>query len=454
MFRLKLDPVTAWQPFEPDQQQRWNAQRVRHLLRRTGFHAEASQVKSLAQLQPAEAVERLLVQKSDEQFVHDIEQVGKLILSGREPKRLAAWWLYRMTYTSQELLEKLTFFWHGHFATSAAKVNHVGAMQNQYALLRSSALGPFEDLVQAISRDPAMLIYLDSTENRKTHPNENYARELLELFCLGLGNYSEQDIQQIARCFTGWEVKRAEFRFNPYQHDAGDKEFLGAHGPFDGDAAVKIVVAEPAAARFIARKLVRFYVSDELELDDAFLQPLANEIVKHDFSIAHALRTIFSSNLFYSDAAIGRKVRSPVEMAVGFLRATGAAVNFYQLSDQLEQIGQLPFYPPNVKGWDGGRRWINSSTLISRINLIDKLVHSGETKWKDGDLAQWLRRGSDSQDREKQLRWLLEQLIAVELPKETFQKLLKQSAQAKWDRPHEVADLICIISTLPEFHLN
>ena len=452
-----IDPATAWKVFTPSEQQPWTRQLVAHLYRRAGFAASHDDLDEAMKLSPAELVDRLVnVKSSDEsqKFASEMEQVGKLILSGREPKRLAAWWLYRMTFCQRQMLEKATFFWHGHFATSAAKVNNVAAMLKQNELLREHALGSFEDLVQGISRDPAMLIYLDSTENRKTHPNENYAREVLELFCLGLGNYAEKDIQEIARCFTGWEVKRGDFRFNQYQHDDGVKRFLGFNGNFGGEEAVEIIVKQPAAARFIAGKLVKFYLFDEPVASDELIQPLADQLTSNGFKIGEVIQTILSSQLCFSAQALYRKIRSPIELAIGLLRTTGTSVNFFQLSDQLEMLGQLPFYPPNVKGWDGGRSWINSSTLIARSNLVSRIVRSADTKWADGDPAQWLRLRSGSADVEKQVDWLLSALVAPPVKAASRDELVKLATELKTDRPQGVADLICAISALPEFQLN
>ena len=452
-----IDPETAWKVFTPSEQQPWTRQLAAHLYRRAGFAASQADLVAALKTSPAELVDRLVnAEPSDEsdKFVGEMEQVGKLILSGREPKRLAAWWLYRMTFCERQLLEKATFFWHGHFATSAAKVNNVAAMLKQNELLREHALGSFEELVQGISRDPAMLIYLDSTQNRKTHPNENYAREVLELFCLGLGNYTEKDIQEIARCFTGWEVKRGGFRFNQYQHDDGVKRFLGVSGKLGGAEAVKAIVKQPAAARFIARKLVKFYLFDEPVASDELIQPLADQLTGNGFHIGEVVQTILSSQLCFSPHALNRKIRSPVELAIGLLRTTGTSVNFFQLSDQLELLGQLPFYPPNVKGWDGGRSWINSSTLIARSNLVSRIVRSPDTTWADGDPAQWLRLRSGSADVGKQVDWLLDMLVAQPVKSASRDELVQLAAELKTDRPQGVADLICAISALPEFQLN
>ena len=284
-----------------------------------------------------------------------MDSLATATLATGDVKKLSAWWAYRMLSTPAPLLEKLTLFWHGHFATSAAKVEDAKLMFAQNNLLREHALGDFGALLLEISRDPAMLVYLDSASNRKAHPNENYAREIMELFCLGEGNYTEKDIRELARCFTGWEIRREKFRFNRYQHDTGSKNVLGESGEFGGEKGVEIVAGQDAAPLFIAMKLVKFFVMEEPQPTDDLLSPLAQELRDNDMQIAPVVKRILSSNLFFSNLSIGRKVRSPVEFAVGFLRSLEGSTNSYELAEQLNTLGQGLLYPPSVKGWDGGR---------------------------------------------------------------------------------------------------
>src|SRR5690606_21813964 len=254
-------------------------------------------------------------------FRQESDALASAVLAGGDSKKLSAWWLYVMLRTPDVLREKMTLFWHGHFATSAAKVQDAWLMHRQNELFRRHALDAWETLVQGVSRDPAMLIYLDSAVNRKSHPNENYARELMELFCLGEGQYSEQDIREAARCFTGWEVRRGKFYLNRRQLDLGEKTVLGERGPFSGEEVVRVILRQPAAPRFLARKLVRFFVLDEPELPDALLEPLAVEFRESGLDVGRLVRRILGSRLFFSEHALGRKVRSPVELGVGLLRA-------------------------------------------------------------------------------------------------------------------------------------
>ncbi len=443
------DPKSAWKQADV---KNWTKRHVAHLYRRAGFAATPDELKSGQKLGLEKCVDRLFNVETTK-FDSMMKKMGATLLAARETRSLSAWWLYRMRFTPDQLLEKMTLFWHGHFATSAAKVNSADAMLDQNRILRNNALGKFEKMVSAIARDPAMLIYLDSQENRKTRPNENFARELMELFCLESGNYTETDIKQMARCFTGWEIRRKKFRFNPYQHDNGVKKFLSQSGNFGGEDAIKIVLAQAAAPRFIAKKLYRFFIADEPTPSPEMLEPLAQEIRKSNFDMGKTVRKILLSNIFYSKQSIGKKLRSPVEFAVGLKRALGASVNLNELANRLEQLGQLPFYPPNVAGWEGGRKWINSSTLLGRANLVGDLVRNNNTKWADSNLAVWLRKQNAARP-EQAVDSLLELLVAVPIPGAAKSKLVRL-AEKRGVKSHDaVADLIHAISLLPEFQLS
>ena len=271
-----IDPDRAWSTYQPSTETPWNIRSAAHLYRRAGFGATREELRLAVAAGPAEAVDSLLNSAHEpESYLHEVDSLASASLAAGNPKRLSAWWAYRMLSTPAQLLEKLTLFWHGHFATSAEKVQDADLMFAQNNLLRKFALNDFSALLLEISRDPAMLVYLDSASNRKAHPNENYAREIMELFCLGEGNYTEQDIRELARCFTGWEVKNKKFRFNRYQHDSGSKTVLGESGMFGGEEGVAIVAKQKSAPLFIARKLVQFFVMDEPQPSLELLTPLA-----------------------------------------------------------------------------------------------------------------------------------------------------------------------------------
>lgn len=379
----QVDPAWAWTAYDPARKANgllpWNLAAVAHLYRRAGFAADWSTLQRALADGPQATVDRLLSggEQSDSFYV-DLERLAEPLVAGGSLQNLPAWWLYAMLHSPHALREKATLFWHGHFATSADKVSSVRLMYGQNRLLRRHALGSFRSLVEEISKDPAMLLWLDSAANQKRTPNENYARELMELFALGIGNYTEADIKEAARAFTGWEVRDERFRFNPAQHDGGEKTLLGRRGRWDGDDVVRIVLEQPAAARFITRKAFRFFVSEAEEPPDELLEPLAGGFREHKYDFAWLVETMLRSNLFFSASVRHQKIKSPAELAVGLVRALEANVNTYTLSNDLRDMGQHLFYPPNVKGWDGGKAWITTTTMVARANLVPTLLASAD----------------------------------------------------------------------------
>ena len=452
MRASSFDPQTAWSTWKPTSDQPWDLRRAAHLIRRAGFGATFSQLDAYVHSGFEDTVDHLFSMQGSKQFDETMAPMEQVLTSSQDPRQLSSWWLLRMLQTPCQLLEKTTLFWHGHFATGAEKVANARAMLKQNELLRANALGKLEPMVQGISRDVAMLIYLDSEENRKTRPNENYARELMELFCLGPGNYSEKDIKELARCFTGWEIHRGKFRFNNNQHDKGEKAFLGQRGKFSGEQAVRMVLDQKAAPGFIARKLVRYFVIDDMDIDDELLKPLAEQLRKTDFDLGAAIRTILTSKLFYSDHAIGHKVRSPVEMGIGLLRSLDAQGNMNQLGDRLLSLGHLPMYPPNVKGWDGGRLWINASTYFGRANLVREIANQGKDNFSRGSVSRAVgaKKGKDP------ARWIqriLDAWVATSVPDKTMSQLVELGAQPGQSLDQRVVNVISAIGATPEYQL-
>ncbi|MEM9943236.1 MAG: DUF1800 domain-containing protein [Planctomycetota bacterium] len=444
-----IDPEWAWAEFEPDRQNLWDRKKAAHLFRRSAFTGTADQIDRSVRLGMKSTLDQLFDQAGNESIDPQMATAGRLITGGSDAKSLASWWLLRMLKTKSPLLEVMTFFWHGHFATGAEKVMDSRAMLRQNELLRKHALGEFESFVKAISSDVAMLVYLDSQQNRKTRPNENYARELMELFCLGTGNYTESDIKEIARCFTGWEIRRGKFRFNKYQHDTKQKSFLGKSGDFDGNRAVEIVLQQPAAAEFIARKLVRHFVFDNVDISSRLLDPLTRKLRSSQMNISVCVKKIMTSNLFYSKYSIGRKIKSPVELAVGFLRFLNASTNVNQLADRLLGLGQLPFYPPNVKGWPGGKTWINASSILGRANLLAEILVHDKTKFRAGSVDNWFEQALKSYNGST-LEWFEEYLLATSLADATKQSFARLEKNTEFGAAQKLAWLVA----LPEFQLS
>jgi hypothetical protein len=445
----RVDPEWAWSEFSPSRSTPWDRQLAAHLHRRSGFGATAEQLDDSLKRSPQEVVASICAAAQEPADATQYDALVQSVLAGGDPQGLGAAWAYRMLTTSAQLREKMTLFWHGHFATSAEKVEDVHLMHNQNELLRTHALGDFAAILRGISKDPAMLIYLDSVTNRKAHPNENFAREVMELFCLGEGNYSEQDVVQLARCFTGWEIKRGKYRFNKYQHDFGEKSIFGKKGEFSGEDGVDLVLKHPAGPVFIAQKLVKFFVMDEPSPDAELVAPLAKQIRADDWNVGPTVKRILGSNLFFSEHALAAKVRSPIEFVLGLLRCLHGSTNANRIASGCRELGQGLFFPPNVKGWDGGRAWINSSTLLGRANLMKQILADSKTRFAGGSIDTLLER-YDISDGEPMVRWLTELLIAPSLPKAVISQLVAEAQQAKGDRAKRV---VFLIASLPESQL-
>jgi hypothetical protein len=381
-----------WAPYEPTATDPWDLRKVAHLHRRAGFGATWGELQRDLRDGPAVSVKRLLQPPSvseDERPVVDILSQG--VLDSGDPERLKAWSLYRMLYGPDSLREKLTLFWHGHFATSNRKVQSLPFMLQQNELFRRRALGNFGDLLTDVCSDPAMLAWLDGGNSRKEKPNENFAREFLELFTLGLGHYTEPDIRQAARAFTGWVEEhlgdfppRRKFHYDRAQFDDGKKTFLAQTGNWGAADVVRITLEQPACAEFLCRKLYRFFVSDTAEPSAELLARLAKELRDNRYWIGHVVGIILRSRHFYDQAAYRARLKGPVEFSAGLVRVLEvprADVNLLALAVACERQGQELFYPPNVKGWDGGRTWLNSTTMVERGNWVSDVV------WGNADLG-------------------------------------------------------------------
>lgn len=287
-----------------------------------------------------------------------------------ETRRVANWWADRMVATNRPLQEKLALFWHGHFTSSEEKVRDYRKMLGQVLLFQEYAAGNFGSLLSAVTRDPAMLVFLDAGQNVKARPNENFGRELMEMYTMGVGHYSEQDLREAARAFTGWRDDDLGFHIDAAQHDSGEKTVLGCTGPLGGQEVVEILLAQPATANFVAGKLYRFFVRDDLSPE--FQEQLGDLLRSTNYDIAPFLRTIFLSRDFYSEASIGTHIEGPVELMVSTYRrlgltATPGVPDFNSVSTEL---GQTLLNPPTVAGWGQGRAWITPGSLLARGNFV------------------------------------------------------------------------------------
>ena len=285
-------------------------------------------------------------------------------------------WVEAMVTTSFPLLEKTALFWHGHFAT---QINNPYYDQKLLNIFRKNALGNFGDMLREVSKSSAMLQFLNNRQNKKQHPNENFAREVMELFTLGRGHYTEDDIKEAARAFTGWSFdENGNFAFMQKQHDDGEKKFLGNRGNFNGDDILNILLAQKQTAVFITQKVYRYFVSDE-KIDDKRVKKLASEFYNSNYNISALLRNIFTADWFYAEDISGAKIKSPVELLVGYQRMLPMEFANEKIILNLQRLlGQFLFRPPNVAGWPGGKNWIDSSSLVIRMRLPEALFLSKE----------------------------------------------------------------------------
>src|SRR4051794_11510549 len=345
-----------------------------HLLRRAGFGATPAELDAAVRLGYDATVERLL---NYERVPDDVDaHLGALDLDPSKIEGMRLAWLTRMLLTKRPLQEKMVLFWHGHLTSAVSKVGGQRApeaFKRQLALFREQALGNWRDLLRGVSRDGAMLQYLDNRLNRKGAPNENYARELMELFTLGIGNYSEDDVKDAARAFTGWTVDReGQFTVAPRQHDADHKSVLGRAGNLDGDDVIEAILAHSAAAPFLAGKLFRFFAYDDPA--PAVVDRLGGVFRDSGYDLRALVGAILRAPEFRSEHAYHARIKSPVEFTLGALKALDSETVPRDLPAALRRMGQDLLNPPSVKGWDGGRAWINAMTVLERANYANRLA--------------------------------------------------------------------------------
>ena len=412
----------------------WTYATAAHLLERAGFGATPDQITRLAAMTPQQAVDRLVNYEAiadtlapfDESVIWDPgmdpfppsraeavriarehgEGLGeKLLPPGAqrrlqpvvdkffyslaanqiETQRLGLWWANRMLVSERPLEEKLTLFWHGHFATGENKVRDYRMMLQQNLMFRTHASGNFRDLLVGLLKDPAMLVYLDNGENIRAHPNENFGRELLELFTMGVGNYGERDVREAARSFTGWTNDVLHFKFDQTQHDPGDKTFLGRTGPLDGEDVIDTILAQPVTAEFVSAKMYRFFVREDIA--PAVRTELGRTLRDNHYQIKPLVKRVFLSKDFYSASSTGTQIKSPVPLVVSTykkmgLREVPTVPDFGQMTASL---GQSLFDPPNVAGWAGGRTWITPATLLQRGNLFRGVLFPDQKNFRPPD---------------------------------------------------------------------
>ncbi len=371
---------------------------ARHLYSRTGFGGDWNDIQSLKLMDYEKAVEHLLngahkqpqatppdwvkdppLNRKNRKHLSEAERIALRKEVRRRAIDLKAWWVREMIQTDSPLTETMTLFWSNHFTSGLKKVKFPAMMYHQNLLLREHALGNFRQLLHAMAKDPAMIMYLDNVSNVKGKPNENFARELLELFTLGEGHYSEKDIKEAARAFTGWTLNRqsGKYRFARRRHDFGSKTFIGQTGNFNGNDIIEIVLKQPRVAVFITEKIWREFTSETP--DPAEVDRMASIFRTNNYEIKPLVQAILTSKYFRDPHNYGTMIKSPVDLMVGTLRMFQVPIgNGYGLVQANRRLGQDLMDPPNVKGWEGGTSWITSDTLLLRQQILNRFLRGKE----------------------------------------------------------------------------
>jgi uncharacterized protein (DUF1800 family) len=374
-------PVAGWEPYEPSEAAPWNRERVVHLHRRAAFAARWSEIERDLKDGPKAAIDRLISGKARaDASSPDFEQMARIIgdaaQASNDAGRLKAWWFYRMLFSPDPLGERLALLWHNHFATSNRKVQDLVYMREQNELLRKHARGPFGGLLRTVVKQPAMLVWLDADSNRAGHANENLARELMELFTLGIGHYTEADVQSAAGALTGWTIADKAYRFNSNRHDDHELSVLGHRGRMSGDDLLDVLIENSATARRIVWRLSTMFFG-EGAVSDSALDALAAEFRDRKLDINWAVEMMVRSQRFFAEENIGTRILGPTEFIVGTLHALEQCQpppSTVLLAEWSTRMGQDLFYPPNVGGWAEGRSWLSSRAVIARANFVSALV--------------------------------------------------------------------------------
>ena len=441
---------------------------IAHLMRRAGFGANREQIGIHANAGYQNTVEALLNPgEEDRMDDHLIRRFHPELSGMMGPNAPGQNWLYRMATTSAPLREKMALFWHGIFATGYAKVIHGKALSDQTRMFRTFGMGSFKDLLIQLSKDPAMIIWLDNQDNHNGAINENFGRELLELFTMGVGNYTERDIKECARAFTGWTIANREymelrsqrdsdwpygriawhFKYHPEDHDDGEKEFLGQRGRFNGEDIIHIICQQEATARFISRHLYSFFVSDEPPIPEWRYTPPTNpeaidELTRvyfdSNYDISAMLRALFNSSYFQSQDSWYSKVKSPVELVAGVLRLTGEfnrpRREIIDRYFQASYMGQFLNNPPSVEGWHQGTDWLDTGTLVERVNFASQQIGDSTKPGIQAMIERIASTPNNVASPEDLISVCLEEMGAISVEEDTMKVLIDFASQGH-DQP-------------------
>ena len=465
---------------------------IAHLMRRAGFGANREQIGMHANAGYQSTVEALLYPgEEDRMDDHLIRRFHPELSGMMGPNAPGQNWLYRMATTSAPLREKMALFWHGIFATGYAKVIHGKALSDQTRMFRTFGMGSFKDLIIQLSKDPAMIIWLDNQDNHNGAINENFGRELLELFTMGVGNYTERDIKECARAFTGWTIANREymelrsqrdsdwpygriawhFKYHPEDHDDGEKEFLGQRGRFNGEDIIHIICQQEATARFISRHLYSFFVSDEPPVPEWRYTPPTNpeaidELTRvyfdSNYDISAMLKALFNSSYFQSQDSWYSKVKSPVELVAGVLRLTGEfnrpRREIIDRYFQASYMGQFLNNPPSVEGWHQGTDWLDTGTLVERVNFASQQIGDSTKPGIQEMIERIASTPNNLASPENLIRVCLEEMGVISVEEDTMKVLIDFASQdhdqpinASNDGAQKISAALQMVASTKEF---
>ena len=465
---------------------------IAHLMRRAGFGANREQIGMHANAGYQSTVEALLYPgEEDRMDDHLIRRFHPELSGMMGPNAPGQNWLYRMATTSAPLREKMALFWHGIFATGYAKVIHGKALSDQTRMFRTFGMGSFKDLLIQLSKDPAMIIWLDNQDNHNGAINENFGRELLELFTMGVGNYTERDIKECARAFTGWTIANREymelrsqrdsdwpygriawhFKYHPEDHDDGEKEFLGQRGRFNGEDIIHIICQQEATARFISRHLYSFFVSDEPPVPEWRYTPPTNpeaidELTRvyfdSNYDITAMLKALFNSSYFQSQDSWYSKVKSPVELVAGVLRLTGEfnrpRREIIDRYFQASYMGQFLNNPPSVEGWHQGTDWLDTGTLVERVNFASQQIGDSTKPGIQEMIERIASTPNNLASPENLIRVCLEEMGVISVEEDTMKVLIDFASQdhdqpinASNDGAQKISAALQMVASTKEF---
>mgnify|MGYP003337374690 FL=1 len=440
-------PDGLLKPYDATRDGAWTIREATHLLGRSQFGYTPDELEQAVTGGLNATVDRLIAtQPESAEFRQAEEALRKTAFATGEIADLKIWWLYRMWATANPLAEKVALFWHNHFATSNDKVRSIPQMLAQNELIRTHGLGSFKSLLHGMSRDTAMLVWLDGNANRKRHPNENFAREIMELFALGVGNYTEKDIQEAARAFSGWHVREGAFWFNQLQHDQSTKTVFGKSGNFDGAAIVDLCLEQPACPRFLGMKLLKTFVAPDPSTEQ--IDAVAARIRAHDYNMSPVMRELFSSQLFFGASCRRNVIKSPLDLVVGSLRSLAATVKWPPVARLLANLGQDVFEPPSVKGWEGGRLWINSSSILLRTNFATELASGDQIATLRTAILDMAAGASDA------VATQIEKLLGGQTDAALHSEIVTHHQRVEGSAEQKLRSTIQLVMSLPEFQLQ